>query len=67
VDSLHLLRYKGRSVSTGCLMTLRRLVIFAVVVGLLAACGVRGALEPPPGTKKEDLKKNPDFILDGLV
>ena len=46
---------------------LRRLVMFAVVAGLLAACGVRGPLEPPPGAKDEQQKKNPDFILDGLL
>jgi predicted small lipoprotein YifL len=49
-------------------MLLRRLVLFAVVAGLLAACGVRGPLEPPPGAKDEQQpKKNPDFILDGLL
>jgi predicted small lipoprotein YifL len=48
-------------------MMLRRLVIFTVLAALLAACGVRGPLEPPPGTHKDDQKKNPDFILDGLL
>ena len=45
---------------------LRRFVFFAVVAGLLAACGIRGPLEPPPGSEDEQ-KKNPDFFLDGLL
>jgi len=59
-------------------MILRRFVIFAVLAGLLASCGIRGPLEPPPGTaqaqqNKQDQKKpdqqkpNSPFILDGIL
>jgi predicted small lipoprotein YifL len=48
-------------------MTLRRLVILAVLAGLIAACGVRGALEPPPGTADDEQKKDPDFVLDRIL
>ena len=48
-------------------MTLRRVVIIAVLAGLLAACGVRGPLEPPPGTSDDEQKKDSEFILDGIL
>jgi len=59
-------------------MILRRLVFFAVLAGLLASCGIRGPLEPPPGTaqaqqkkqgqKTQDQQKNDTpFILDGIL
>ncbi len=48
-------------------MILRRFVIFAVLAGLLAACGVRGKPELPPGAKKEQQKTNSPFILDGIL
>ncbi len=59
-------------------MILRRFVIFAVLAGLLASCGIRGPLEPPPGAvqaqqNKQDQKKhdqqkpNSPFILDGIL
>jgi predicted small lipoprotein YifL len=44
---------------------LRSLLVAALVAGLVAACGVRGPLEPPPGA--EDEPKDPPFILDPLV
>jgi predicted small lipoprotein YifL len=59
-------------------MILHRLLIFAVLAGLLAACGIRGPLEPPPdsaqaqqskqGDKKPEPKKNDEpFILDSIL
>jgi predicted small lipoprotein YifL len=44
---------------------LRNLLVIALLAGLVAACGVRGPLEPPPGA--EDEPKDPPFILDPLV
>ncbi len=35
-------------------MNLRSLLIFALLAGLLAGCGVRGPLEPPPGAAAPD-------------
>jgi predicted small lipoprotein YifL len=68
MDSRHRLRYKeATNPHSGPLLMLRRLVIFAVLAGLLTACGIRGPLEPPPGTEPDDQKKNPDFILDPVL
>jgi predicted small lipoprotein YifL len=44
---------------------LRSLVLAALLASLVAACGVRGPLEPPPGA--EDEPRDPPFILDPLV
>ena len=44
---------------------LRKLLVVVVLAGLVAACGVRGPLEPPPGV--EDEPQDPPFILDPLV
>jgi predicted small lipoprotein YifL len=44
---------------------LRNLVLAALLASLVAACGVRGPLEPPPGA--EDEPRDPPFILDPLV
>ena len=44
---------------------LHRLLVAVLLACLLAACGVRGPLEPPPGAKDEP--KDPPFILDPLV
>jgi predicted small lipoprotein YifL len=35
-------------------MNLRNFLILALLAGLLAGCGVRGALEPPPGAAAPD-------------
>ncbi len=44
-------------------MTIRALFVSLVLVGLLAACGVKGPPEPPEGAKKE----NKPSVLDPLV
>ena len=44
---------------------LRSLVLVALLASFVAACGVRGPLEPPPGA--EDEPRDPPFILDPLV
>jgi predicted small lipoprotein YifL len=44
---------------------LRSLLLAGLVAALVAACGVRGPLEPPPGA--EDEPTDPPFILDPLV
>jgi len=44
---------------------LRQLLLAALLAALLAGCGVRGPLEPPPGA--EDEPEDPPFILDPLV
>ncbi|MEL6373846.1 MAG: lipoprotein [Pseudomonadota bacterium] len=45
-----------------------------LVAGLLAGCGVRGSLEPPPSAQVENAGKPPNapkehrgFVLDGLI
>jgi predicted small lipoprotein YifL len=43
----------------------RSLIVVAMLAGLVAACGVRGPLEPPPGAEDEPV--DPPFILDPLV
>jgi predicted small lipoprotein YifL len=43
----------------------RRLLLAALLAGLVGACGVRGGLEPPPGAEQEP--EDPPFILDPLV
>ncbi len=43
----------------------KRIVLAFLLSGLLAACGARGALEPPP-----DAPKNPpdeEIVLDPLI
>jgi predicted small lipoprotein YifL len=47
------------------MIALRRLLVAALLAGLVAGCGVRGDLEPPPGA--EDEPQDPPFILDPLV
>jgi predicted small lipoprotein YifL len=44
-------------------MTIRALLVSLVLVGLLAACGVKGPPEAPEGAKKE----NKPSVLDPLV
>lgn len=59
-------------------MIVRRFIVFAVLAGLLAACGIRGPLEPPPGTVQAQQKKqgqkrpveqknDSPFILDSIL
>jgi predicted small lipoprotein YifL len=45
-------------------MMLRRIFLVACAAVLLASCGARGALEPPPGYEKA---KDDSFVLDPLV
>lgn len=53
-------------------------ILLLVSAGLLAGCGVRGPLEPPPGPhvytkkddpndRKDDVRQGDDFALDPLV
>lgn len=53
-------------------------ILLLALAGLLAGCGVRGPLEPPPGphvyttkndpkNRKDDVRKGDDFVLDPLV
>jgi predicted small lipoprotein YifL len=44
---------------------LRKVILAALLAALVAACGVRGPLEPPPGA--EDEPEDQPFILDPLV
>lgn len=54
------------------------IVVLAALAALLASCGVRGPLEPPPGShvyttkddpgsRKDDVRKGDDFLLDPLI
>jgi predicted small lipoprotein YifL len=53
-------------------------LVVAVLAAVLAACGVRGPLEPPPGphvyttkedpkSRQDDVRKGDDFVLDPLI
>ena len=53
-------------------------ILCAVLAGLLAGCGLRGPLEPPPGeyvyttpndpnSRHEDQRPGDDFVLDPLI
>ncbi len=44
---------------------LRRLIALLVLAGVLAACGVRGPPQPPPGTSPQP--KDDPFILDPTI
>lgn len=46
--------------------SLRKLFAIAGVVLLVAACGARGPLEPPPGST-HDPNADPPFILDPVI
>jgi predicted small lipoprotein YifL len=43
----------------------RRMIIILSLAGLLAACGARGALQPPPGAPKT--QPDHDIVLDPLI
>jgi len=45
-------------------MMLRRIFLMVCAAALLASCGARGGLEPPPGHEKA---KDDSFVLDPLV
>ena len=45
---------------------LGKLVILAVLTGLLGACGVKGDPEPPPGSDPNKNKDRP-IVLDKLI
>lgn len=40
------------------------MIVVSALALALAACGVRGDLEPPPGSEP---KKNDPFILDKII
>ena len=50
------------------------LMLLAAIAIALSACGVRGPLEPPPGSADEPAavapaapKAHKDFVLDGIL
>ena len=43
----------------------RRIIILLALAGLLAACGARGALKPPPGAPEQQPDRN--IVLDPLI
>lgn len=60
------------------MVLLRNAVAFVCLSAGLAACGLKGPLEPPPGphvyttpddpkSRKDDVRKGDDFILDPLI
>ncbi|MGI9463561.1 MAG: LPS translocon maturation chaperone LptM [Aestuariivirgaceae bacterium] len=50
---------------TGLNMTFR-IITIAVLAVLLAGCGARGPLEPPPGAQT-DPPPDPPFVLDKVI
>ena len=44
----------------------RNILSLLILAGLLAACGVKGEPEPPPGSKP-DRNKDRSIILDKLI
>jgi hypothetical protein len=49
----------------GNMSRLAKVMCILVAVGLLSACGVRGKLDPPPGSTPA--KKDDPFILDKII
>ncbi len=60
------------------MILLRSVVVLACLSAVLAACGLKGPLEPPPGpyvyttpddpkSRKDDVRKGDPFILDPLI
>ncbi len=43
----------------------KRIVLAFLLSGFLAACGARGALEPPPGAPKNPPDR--EIVLDPLI
>ncbi len=43
-----------------------RVIAVAAVAALLAGCGARGPLEPPPGAEAAP-PQNPPFVLDKVI
>jgi predicted small lipoprotein YifL len=41
-----------------------RLIVIAGIAAAISACGVRGDLDPPPGSKPQ---KNESIILDKII
>jgi predicted small lipoprotein YifL len=46
---------------------MRSILLVLAASLLLAGCGARGPLEPPPGSTASQKQKNPDFILDKAI
>ena len=46
---------------------MRSILLVLAATLLLASCGVRGPLEPPPGSTASQKQKNNDFILDKAI
>ncbi|HEX2432294.1 MAG TPA: lipoprotein [Aestuariivirgaceae bacterium] len=46
---------------------MRSILLVLAATLLLAGCGARGPLEPPPGSTASQKQKNPDFILDKAI
>jgi predicted small lipoprotein YifL len=46
---------------------MRSILLVLAATFLLAGCGARGPLEPPPGSTASQKQKNPDFILDKAI
>jgi predicted small lipoprotein YifL len=46
---------------------MRSIMLVLAATLLLAGCGARGPLEPPPGSTASQKQKNPDFILDKAI
>ena len=48
------------------MLQIKRIIIATLLAGLVAACGVRGPLEPPPGSKQTP-EKDHKSVLDNLI
>jgi predicted small lipoprotein YifL len=46
---------------------MRSILLVLAATLLLAGCGARGPLEPPPGSTASQKQKNNDFILDKAI
>jgi predicted small lipoprotein YifL len=46
---------------------MRSIMLVLAATLLLAGCGARGPLEPPPGSTASQKQKNGDFILDKAI
>jgi predicted small lipoprotein YifL len=55
---------QGNRTESHSMIWSRRLIILCLIAVGLAACGVRGDLDPPPGSAQ---KKDEPFVLDKII
>jgi predicted small lipoprotein YifL len=59
------MRYKVIHGGAFLMITLRRLIALLALAGIIAACGVRGPPQPPPGASPQP--SGDPFVLDPTI